>query len=254
MTEGSQLAISLPCYDGPFDLLLALIRRNKYSIDALPVPEITRQFLAWVRAAQTLDFGLGGEFVEVASWLVLLHSRSLLPRGKDSDAGAHEELRHAVLDHHALCAATEFLHSRVATSRHVNAAGPVHRNEIEPEQTVSLGPTVQNLLEVARQALEAARAARSFEEAETNSATVEEMVSWVRRTLAALPHGTTYSAKEWFLAQPRAGDRATLLLALLEMARNGVLLLHQEGDFSEIGVKWIEGVWDFTEIGSQKVH
>ena len=80
--NSAQLGISLPRYDGPFDLLLSLIRRNEYSIDALPVLEITSQFLAYVRTARDLDAELGGEFVEVASWLVLLKSRSLLPAGE----------------------------------------------------------------------------------------------------------------------------------------------------------------------------
>ena len=58
--NNTQLAISLPRYDGPFDLLLALVRRNEYSIEALPVLEITSQFLAYVRAARDLDCELGG--------------------------------------------------------------------------------------------------------------------------------------------------------------------------------------------------
>ena len=74
----TRIAISLPRFDGPFDLLIALIRRNEYEIDALPVVEITSQFLAYVKDARQIDAELGGEFVEVASWLVLLKSRSLL--------------------------------------------------------------------------------------------------------------------------------------------------------------------------------
>jgi segregation and condensation protein A len=73
--NSAQLGISFPCYDGPFDLLLALIRRQEYPIDALPVLDITSPFLAYVNAARELGAELGGEFVEVASWLVLLKSR-----------------------------------------------------------------------------------------------------------------------------------------------------------------------------------
>jgi hypothetical protein len=77
--SSSRLTISLPRYDGPFDVLISLIRRNEWSIDDLPVLEITRQFLAHIKAAEDMDAELGGEFVETASWLVLLKSRSMLP-------------------------------------------------------------------------------------------------------------------------------------------------------------------------------
>lgn len=57
----SRLRISLPRYDGPFDLLLSMIRRNEWSIDDLPIVEITGQFLAYIKAAKEIDADLGGE-------------------------------------------------------------------------------------------------------------------------------------------------------------------------------------------------
>ena len=52
--NSAQLGISLPRYDGPFDLLLTLIRRHEYPINALPILEITSQFLAYVKNAWDL--------------------------------------------------------------------------------------------------------------------------------------------------------------------------------------------------------
>ena len=106
--SSSRLTISLARYDGPFDVLISLIRRNEWSIDDLPVLEITRQFLAHIKAAEDMDAELGGEFVETASWLVLLKSRSMLP-GEANEPLPKEELRRAVLDHATLRAATDLL-------------------------------------------------------------------------------------------------------------------------------------------------
>jgi len=189
-SEGALLSLSLGSFDGPFDLLLSLIRRNQYAIDALPVLEITGQFLAYVRAVQEMDAELAGEFVEVASWLVLLKSRSLLPARRDEEAPHIED---------AL--------------------------------------TVQDLLEAARRALESAHAARSLETSDGGSASVEELVDWINGKLAALPSSDGVSTEEWFAIQPSHDARAALLLALLELARNGRLLLHQEEDFAPIRVK-----------------
>jgi segregation and condensation protein A len=231
----AQLAISLPRYEGPFDLLLALIRRNEYPIDALPVPEITGQFLAYVRTGEELDPDLAGEFVEVASWLVLLKSRSMLPAGIDEGPAPHEELRRAVLDHETLCAATQFLQAREGRSRPgAPGARPGHLEATPVEVDAEL-PTVLDLVDAARKALEAARAARSIDGVEAGIVTVEEMIRWVRMQLALRPAGEAVSTREWFRAQTSGGP--SLLLSLLEMASQGTLLLHQEEDFGEIRVK-----------------
>jgi len=231
----AQIAISLASYEGPFDLLLALIRRNEYPIDALPVPEITAQFLAYVRTGGELDPDLAGEFVEVASWLVLLKSRSMLPAGIEDGPAPHEELRRAVLDHETLRAATKFLEGREGKSRPGAAGARPGRPEAPPVEIDAELPTVLDLVEAARKALEAARAARSIEGVEAGIVTVEEMIRWIQLQLTLRPAGEAVSTREWFRAQTSSGP--SLLLGLLEMASKGTLLLHQEEDFGVIRVK-----------------
>ena len=248
--NSAQLGISLPRYDGPFDLLLALIRRHEYPIDALPVLEITSQFLAYVRAARDLDAELGGEFVEVASWLVLLKSRSLLPAGNDGGPSPREELRRAVLDHETLRAATEFLRDRGGRARPGSAGAPAGRGEAVLELGDDETPTVQDVLEAAGRALEAARAARSFEETEGDNVTVEELVSWIGVRLASIPARAAVSTEEWFQVQPSDRARAALFLALLELARKDILLLHQEEDFAPIRTKFIREISEYSDIES----
>jgi segregation and condensation protein A len=248
--NSAQLGISLPRYDGPFDLLLSLIRRNEYSIDELPVLEITSQFLAYVRTARDLDAELGGEFVEVASWLVLLKSRSLLPAENDGGPTPREELRRAVLDHETLRAATEFLRDRGGRARPGSAGAPAGRGEAVLELADDEAPTVQDVLEAAGRALEAARAARSFEETEGDNVTVEELVRWIGVRLASIPARSAVSTEEWFQVQPSNRARAALFLALLELARNGILLLHQEEDFAPIHTMSIHEIPEYFHIES----
>jgi segregation and condensation protein A len=244
----TQLAISLPRYDGPFDLLLSLIRRNEYSIDALPVLEITSQFLAYVKAARDIDCELGGEFIEVASWLVLLKSRSMLLSGNAEDPSPREELRRAVLDHATLRAATEFLRERSGRSRPESAGAPAARGEAVLELDGDQAPTVQDVLKAARRAMEAARAARSFEDTEGENVSVEDLVRWIGSRLASVPARAAVSTEDWFRALPSDGARAALLLALLELAREGILLLHQSTDFAAIRVKSLHEIPEDMQI------
>jgi segregation and condensation protein A len=244
----TQLAISLPRYDGPFDLLLSLIRRNEYSIDALPVLEITSQFLSYVKAARNIDCELGGEFIEVASWLVLLKSRSMLLSGNAEDPSPREELRRAVLYHATLRAATEILRERSGRSRPESAGAPAARGEAVLELDGDQAPTVQDVLKAARRAMEAARAARSFEDTEGENVSVEDLVRWIGSRLASVPARAAVSTEDWFRALPSDRARAALLLALLELAREGILLLHQSVDFAAIRVKSLHEIPEDMQI------
>lgn len=232
----SRLNISLPRYDGPFDLLLAMVRRNEWSIDDLPVAEITRQFLAYIRAAHGIDAELGGEFVEVASWLVLLQSRSLLPCSGSEGPSPRQELRRAVLDAATLASTTEFLRDRGGNPRHGPGGTPIGRRDAVLEHSTE-DPTVEDVLAAAHQALEAARAAAALENVDPRTASVIYQARWVLDRLGDVPPGTAVSTVEWFAAQPDGRTRAALLLALLELARQGFLLLHQSRPFFPVRVK-----------------
>jgi segregation and condensation protein A len=236
--RSTHLTIALPRFEGPFDLLLALIRRNEWSIDDLPVVEITGQFLGYIQQARDLDAELAGEFVETASWLVLLKSRSLLPTEDVDGPTPREELRRAVLDHATLAATTALLRERYEGSRHPAGPGIARGRQSHvlppgPEDD----PTVQDVVEAARRALEAARAAASFRGAGQEEVTVESQITWIRTRLASVPCNVPVSTAEWFFAQTTAEAKATLLLALLELARKGLVLLHQQGQCSAIRLK-----------------
>ncbi|MHB2007261.1 MAG: segregation and condensation protein A [Acidobacteriaceae bacterium] len=232
----SRLNISLPRYDGPFDLLLAMVRRQEWSIDDLPVAEITRQFLAYIRAAKEIDAELGGEFVEVASWLVLLQSRSLLPSIDSDGLTPREELRRAVLDAATLASATEFLRDRGGNPRHGSGGASIGRRDPIFDQPAE-DPTIADVLDATRKALEAARAAASLEDIVQQNASVAYQIRWIVETLATVPSRVVVSTVDWFDLQPSVAARAALFLALLELARKGILLLNQGETFSRIRVK-----------------
>jgi chromatin segregation and condensation protein Rec8/ScpA/Scc1 (kleisin family) len=247
--RSTHLTISLPRFDGPFDLLLALIRRNEWSIDDLPVVAITGQFLAYIQQAQELDAELAGEFVETASWLVLLKSRSLLPRADDKASTPREELRRAVLDHATLAATTEFLRERYAGHPHPAGPGAARgrQSQVLPP-SVEDDPTVQDVLEAALRALETARAAASFRSSDAEGVTVAEQMHWLAQKLGPIPFQTAISTAEWFTRQPDHGSQAALLLALLELARLGVIILHQPKHLASICLKPLRAVPEDVDV------
>ncbi|MBO4896724.1 MAG: segregation/condensation protein A [Clostridia bacterium] len=73
------LRFSLEVYDGPLDLLLNLVRKNKIDIFDIPIAEITSQYLDELHRMEEADIEISSEFLVMASQLLLMKSRALLP-------------------------------------------------------------------------------------------------------------------------------------------------------------------------------
>lgn len=75
--------IKLPVFEGPFDLLLYLIRKNELDIYDIPIADITRQYLEYIEIMKMLDLEVAGEFIEMVATLMLIKARMLLPNPPD---------------------------------------------------------------------------------------------------------------------------------------------------------------------------
>ena len=84
-------------FEGPLDLLLALIHKNKVNIEDIPISLICDQYLEYIQAAQDMDMEIAGEFIVMASELMLIKSRMLLPRVTEDEKDPRAELADALL-------------------------------------------------------------------------------------------------------------------------------------------------------------
>ncbi len=72
--------VKLDIFEGPFDLLLFLIRRNEVDIYDIPIARITEQFLDYIEVMKLLDLNVAGDFIEMVAILMHIKARMLLPR------------------------------------------------------------------------------------------------------------------------------------------------------------------------------
>ncbi len=84
-------------FEGPLDLLLTLIQKNKVNIEDIPIALICDQYLEYIKAAQDTDMELAGEFIVMASELMLIKSRMLLPRPEEAEKDPRMELAEQLL-------------------------------------------------------------------------------------------------------------------------------------------------------------
>jgi segregation and condensation protein A len=109
--------VRLTAFEGPLDLLVHLIRTNEVNVYDIPITLITEQYLDYIRLMEELDLDVAGEFLVMASTLIHIKSRMLLPRpdpSQDDEPGEdpREALVRRLLEHQKFKAAAGLLHDR----------------------------------------------------------------------------------------------------------------------------------------------
>ncbi|MBO5415907.1 MAG: segregation/condensation protein A [Clostridia bacterium] len=84
-------------FEGPLDLLLGLIHKNKVSITDIPISLICDQYMEYINAAQELNMDIASEFIVMASELMLIKSRMLLPKTEEDEEDPRAQLADALL-------------------------------------------------------------------------------------------------------------------------------------------------------------
>lgn len=104
--------VEIPEFKGPLDLLLHLIQKNEFSIYDIPISKICRQYHEYLETLDLLDLDTAGEFLWMASWLLHMKSRLLLPRENPEDGGAdpREELVERLIEYRRVKEFASLLH------------------------------------------------------------------------------------------------------------------------------------------------
>jgi segregation and condensation protein A len=144
--------IELPSFAGPLDLLLHLIRANDVSIYDIPIALICDQYHEHLATMQELDLEVAGEYLWMASWLLHVKSRMLLPRESESGEDPREELVERLLEYRRVKELAALLYDkdvvrRCLWSADVAAEVDAGQTEVDWEQ-VDLRILAQTYLDV----------------------------------------------------------------------------------------------------------
>lgn len=90
--------VKLENFEGPLDLLLYFIKRDKIDIYDIPIAKITSEYIDVINSAKKLDVSIAGEFLFMASLLLRLKTRMLLPRHHDEEGLDIEDPRISLVD------------------------------------------------------------------------------------------------------------------------------------------------------------
>ena len=133
--------IKLDIFEGPLDLLLYLIKKNEIDIYNIPIALITDQYLQYMEIMRSLNLDLAGEYLVLASTLIHIKSRLLLPREENDDfedePDPRAELVKQLLEYQSYKEAALCLDSRLLLERDVfkRSYGVNETDETEDDET-----------------------------------------------------------------------------------------------------------------------
>lgn len=237
--SAEEYKIKLEAFEGPLALLLHLIEKNRIDIYDIPVAAVAEQYLAYLRAWSEFNLEMATEFLTMASTLLLIKSRMLLPKPVRTEEASEEEEdpRAALVERlveyrryrEAGDALQELLRHR---QRYVRRLPQV----FALERVLPKGMTLQDLLAAFAALWETV--AEEFRTIVREEVTVQDKMADIVGLLSE--HG---GRLEFHQALKRSGSKSEIVstfLAILELIRLKRILVHQKKAFGEIYLQWRE--------------
>ena len=237
-TDESPFSVTVgQVYEGPLDLLLDLIRKQDIDIYDIPIARITEQYLKYVETMKGFDVDVAAEFIYMASLLIHIKSKMLLPRdpaGPAEEDDPRLELVNRLLEHERFKTAAQMLLQKQQIEDAVwsNPALKEFRDAegAEPEMAAD----VVDLVKTFQQILDRARKRPSFDVNE-ESVTVSQMIEFVRRRLAL--EDRPVRLKQLLRTLRSRSALICAFLAILELIRLQAVLARQDNTFGEVVLK-----------------
>lgn len=222
--------VDLPAYAGPLDLLLSLIRDEKLDIYDIPIARIAKQFLLRIRVLQLND---AAEYLELAARLLRIKAQMLLPRHGETETweDPRAELVRRLLEYQQMREVVDILERRgdERRSRFARAFLPESGEVIAAPLSLSLGElltAVDRILRVTKEPTVHTVISRTLD--------VAGAIAAVRRLIAERRNArwgelVARDAEPWQIL--------SMLLALLELAKQGELRLAQPRPFASVEIQ-----------------
>ena len=232
MEKTETLSYKLDVFEGPLDLLLNLIAKNKLNIYDIPIAELLEQYMAQIHEMQAADMDVASEFLEMAARLVHIKSVSLLPK-KEEEAALNQEMTGQLLEYQQCKEAAMRLRERFSLDGIVRAQA-----DIPADLTYKRHHKPQELLSAYLSMLGKKKPPEPQKPEDTISklitrrvVSVASQIVFVLRSLWKKRH---VSLKELFRGKNDPSERVAAFLAVLELVKDKRLRVDGDGEDCEI--------------------
>ena len=231
--------VKLENFEGPLDLLLYFIKRDKIDIYDIPISKITKEYIDTINRAKKLNVGIAGEFILMASMLTRLKTRMLLPRKEDEEGLEIDDPRSVLVDQLVQYKTFKNIANQLRTIQNNNKdifyrPNDIHLSDIERSPTEFLREV--SLFDISK----------IFKEALSN-APIDDSFYLERQTLSLTDQRqfiiSNFDKKGILLLNKlvkKLNNKLEIIvtfLALLEMIKTGEIICKQNDIFGQIEIK-----------------
>lgn len=246
-TRGMELTVKLQVFEGPLDLLLYLLEKNKVNIYDIPIVEITEQYMEYIREMKRQDLEVLSEFLVMAATLIDIKSRMLLPSNPDSEKEEEDpraELVQQLLEYKMYkCMAYELkdrqmdagrvMYKKPTIPEEVRAyEPPVDIHELMSDITLSrLHEIFESIMKKQQDKIDPLRS--KFGKIEKEEVSLEDKMEDLKKYAAGHRH---FSFRGLLTAQSSKVEVVVTFLAILELMKMGTIRISQEHIFDDIQI------------------
>lgn len=226
--------VKLEIFEGPLDLLLHLIRKNEVDIFDIPIAVITDQYLQYLDIMKALNVSVAGDFLVMASTLVHIKSRMLLPDrdGDEEGEDPREEITRPLLEYLRLKELAGELSDRPLLGRDVFARTlPDIASQFEGEEPL-IRVTLFQLIDAFKHVLEQRHPGTQLQ-FQADQWSVKDKMNIILEVLKE--HGNIPFA-DLFVKDRRISEFIVTFLAVLELAQMGLLYVFQSDPLTEFRI------------------
>ena len=248
-----EIAYKLNVFEGPLDLLLHLIEKNKVDIYDIPIVTITEQYLAYVSEMQEQDMDVMSEFLVMAGTLLQIKSKMLLPREESEEEEEEDpraELVRRLLEYKMYkYAALELKDMELDASHNLYKKPTIpkeveeYREEVDPAELVD-GLTLSKLNDIfrsiMRKQVDKIDPIRSkFGTIEKEEINIEDRMVQIREEVRGLKGINFRTLLE---TQPTRMNIIITFMSILELMKVGAITIRQEETFGEIVIDSLDEI------------
>lgn len=242
-----ELTVKLQVFEGPLDLLLYLLDKNKVNIYDIPIVEITAQYMEYIAEMKRQDLDVLSEFLVMAATLIDIKSKMLLPRDPDDEEEGIDpraELVQQLLEYKMYkCMAYELKDRQVDAQRVMFKKPTIPEEVLEYQEPLNVEELVSDITlaklneifkSIMRKQQDKIDPLRSkFGKIEKEEVSLEEKTEYLENYAATHKH---FSFRSLLEAQSSKVEVIVTFLAILELMKTGKILISQEHIFDDIQI------------------
>lgn len=242
-----ELTVKLQVFEGPLDLLLYLLDKNKVNIYDIPIVEITAQYMEYIAEMKRQDLDVLSEFLVMAATLIDIKSKMLLPRDPDDEEEGIDpraELVQQLLEYKMYkCMAYELKDRQVDAQRVMFKKPTIPEEVLEYQEPLNVEELVSDITlaklneifkSIMRKQQDKIDPLRSkFGKIEKEEVSLEEKTEYLENYATTHKH---FSFRSLLEAQSSKVEVIVTFLAILELMKTGKILVSQEHIFDDIQI------------------